>query len=86
VAPGAGFALIVGGVVLSLLVLLVGWPRLPAPLAYAFLAVAGGAIGTGALLVQAEAPPSSWVITLGLLGALSPLHGRLVFGRPGPSG
>lgn len=82
-APGAGVALILGGGVLSLLVLVIGWRRLPAPLAYAFLAVAGATIGTGGLLVQDAVPASSWVVTLALLGGLSPLHGRLVFGRPG---
>jgi hypothetical protein len=43
------------------------------------------AIGAGGLLVQGDADAGSWVITLTLLGTLSPLHGRLVFGPPGPA-
>ena len=84
-AVGAGVALIAGGVLASLLVLFVGWRRLSAPLALGILVLCGVAIGAGGLLVQDGAAVGSWVITLGLLGALSPLHGRLVFGPPGPA-
>jgi hypothetical protein len=55
-APGAGVALILGGGVLSLLVLVIGWRRLPAPLAYAFLAVAGATIGTGGFSFRMPCP------------------------------
>jgi hypothetical protein len=85
-AVGAGIVIIGGGVILSLLVLLVAWRRLSLPVAYGLLVVCGLAIGTGGLLVQDEASTGSWLIALGTLGALSPLHGRLVFGRPGPAG
>jgi hypothetical protein len=81
----AGIALIVGGALSSLLILLGAWRRLPAPLASGLLVLCGVAIGAGGLLVQGDADAGSWVITLTLLGTLSPLHGRLVFGPPGPA-
>ena len=83
-AVGAGVALIVVGALGSLLVLFGGWRRLSAALAFGFLVLCGVTIGAGGLLVQHEASLGSWVITIGLLGALSPFHGRLVFGPPGP--
>jgi len=83
---GAGIVLIAGGVVLSLPVLFVSWRRLSPPLAYGLLVVCGVAIGAGGLLVQDGASTGSWLIALGTLGTLSPFHGRLVFGRPGPAG
>jgi len=43
------------------------------------------AIGAGGLLVQEGVGPGDWALTLLVLGALNPLHGRLVFGRPGRS-
>ena len=82
-ALGAGVALIVAGSLGSLLVLFGAWRRLSPFPAFVLLAVCGVAIGAGGLLVQDDAPLGSWVITLGLLGALSPFHGRLVFGPPG---
>jgi hypothetical protein len=82
-ADGAGVALIAAGALGSLLVLFAGWRRLSALLALGILVLCGLAIGAGGLVVQAESGVGSWVITVGLLGALSPLHGRLVFGPPG---
>jgi hypothetical protein len=82
-AVGAGVALIAAGALGSLLVLFAAWRRLSAPLAFGLLVLGGAAIGAGGLLVQDEASVGSWVITMGLLGGLSPLHGRLVFGPPG---
>jgi hypothetical protein len=84
-AVGAGVALIAGGALGSLLVLFAGWRRLSAPLAFGLLVLCGVAIGAGGLLFQDEVSLGSWVITVGLLGALSPFHGRLVFGLPGPA-
>lgn len=84
-AVGAGIALIAGGAVLSLLVLFVIWRRLSPPVAYGLLVLCGVAIGAGGLLVQDDAGAGSWLIAIGTLGTLSPLHGRLVFGRPGPA-
>ena len=84
-AVGAGVALIAGGALGSLLVLFAAWRRLSAPLAFGLLVLCGVALGAGGLFVQDEAGVGSWVITFGLLGALSPFHGRLVFGPPGPA-
>lgn len=83
---GAGVALIVAGSVLGLLTLFVLWRRLSLPVAFVLLAASGAAIGAGALLVQDRAVPGDWALTLFVLGVLTPLHGRLVFGRPGRSG
>lgn len=84
-APGVGVALIAAGALGCLLVLFTAWHRVPASLALGLLVLCGFAVGAGGLLVQQEAGMASWVITLGLLGVLSPLHGRLVFGPPGPA-
>jgi len=83
---GAGVALIVAGSVLGLFTLFVLWRRLSLPVAFALLAASGAAIGAGALLVQDRVGPGDWALTLFVLGVLTPLHGRLVFGRPGRSG
>jgi len=82
---GTGVALIAAGALGSLAVLFAAWRRLRPPLAFGFLVLCGVAIGGGGLLVQDGADLESWVITIVLLGALSPLHGRLVFGPPGPA-
>lgn len=83
---GAGVALIVAGSVLGLFTLSVLWRRLSLPVAFVLLAASGAAIGAGALLVQDRAGPGDWALTVFVLGVLTPLHGRLVFGRPGRSG
>jgi hypothetical protein len=82
---GVGVALIVAGSVLGLSTLFGLWRRLPGPAALVLLAAAGMAIGAGALLVQEVARPGDWAITLVVLGGLTPVHGRLVFGPPGRS-
>jgi len=82
---GAGVALIVAGSLLGLFTLFVLWRRLSL-LAFVMLAASGVAIGGGALLVQDRAGPGDWALTLFVLGVLTPLHGRLVFGRPGRPG
>jgi hypothetical protein len=83
---GAGIAFIAAGSVLGILTSFVMWRRLPGPVGVVLLAVSGAAIGAGALLVQEEAGPGDWALTLFVLGVLTPLHGRLVFGRPGRPG
>lgn len=83
---GGGVALLVGGSVLGLFTLFFLWRRLSLPAAFVLLAASGAAIGAGALLVQDGAGPGDWALTLFVLGVLTPLHGRLVFGRPGRSG
>lgn len=82
---GAGIALIVAGSLLGLITLFGLWRRLPGTASLVLLAAAGVAIGAGALLVQKGAGPGDWALTLLVLGSLTPLHGRLVFGPPGRS-
>jgi hypothetical protein len=82
---GVGLALIVAGSLLALLIAIGLWRRLPGPAALALLAAAGVIVGTGALLVQDDPGPGDWALTLLVLGLLTPLHGRLVFGLPGRS-
>lgn len=80
---GAGIGLIAGGVLAALVTVFSLWRRVPWAVAFGLLTVAGVAVGTGALLVQEQAGPGEWIITLGALGVLTPVHMRLVFGRPG---
>jgi hypothetical protein len=80
-----GVALLVDGSVAGLITQFWLWRRIPVPAAFVLLAVSGSAIGAGALLVQEGVGPGDWAITLLVLGGLTPLHGRLVFGRPGRS-
>jgi hypothetical protein len=82
---GVGLALIVAGSLLALLIAIGLWQRLPGPAALALLAAAGVIVGAGALLVQDDPGPGDWALTLLVLGLLTPLHGRLVFGPPGRS-
>ena len=82
---GAGIALIVAGSLLGLLTVLGLWRRLPGSASLILLAAAGVTLGAGALLVQEGAGRGDWALTLLVLGGLIPLHGRLVFGRPGRS-
>jgi hypothetical protein len=83
VDTGTGVGLIAGGSVLGLVVGLVGWRRLSPVLAQTAMAVIGVAVGSGALLVQDEASAADWALTLVVLGVLTPVHARFVFGRPG---
>lgn len=80
---GVGVALIVVGACLLTVTGLVLWPRVPVPAGLGLAAAAGLAIGAGALLVQEGASPADWVVTLAVTGSVAPLHGRLLFGRPG---
>jgi hypothetical protein len=75
--------LIATGVVLALLVVFAVWRRIAPRLAFGLLAAAGTAVGAGGLLIQEHAGIGDWVITIGALGVLAPIHMRLVFGRPG---
>lgn len=80
---GPGLSLIALGCLLALLVAFGLWRRLPAAPALGALAACGALVGAGALLVQDRAHAVDWVLTLLALGVMSPLHGRLVLGRPG---
>lgn len=78
-----GVALIVAGSALGLFTQFGLWRRLPGPAVFVLLAASGAVVGAGALLVQVGAGPGDWALTLIVLGGLTPLHGRLLFGPPG---
>ena len=67
-----------------MLVVVALWRRLPPTAALALLAAAGAAVGAGGVLVQDRSGAGDVVVALVALAALTPLHCRLVFGRPGP--
>lgn len=69
---------------LGLVVVFGLWHRLSAPSAVLLVAVLGMLVGVGALLLQDDPGPADWLVTLGILGAFTPVHCRWVFGPPGP--
>jgi hypothetical protein len=75
--------LIVAGAALALLTAFGLWRRLRPAVLVAAMAAAGALIGAGGLLVQSRAGPADWAVTLSLMAALTPLHCRILFGRPG---
>jgi hypothetical protein len=83
VSTGAGVATIVGACVLGLLTVFVLWHRVSAVLAYALTTVWGIGVAVGGLLVQDDVGVASWVLAVAMLGAIGPVHARLVFGPPG---
>lgn len=83
VSTGAGVATIVGASVLGLLTVIVLWHRVSAVLAYALTTVWGIGLAVGGLLVQDDVGVASWVLAVAVLGAIGPVHARLVFGPPG---
>lgn len=78
-----GIVAIVAGSVTGLLVVFWKWRRLPQALAMALLAACGALVAVGALTVQEHAGAGDWAIAIGALAVLTPIHARLVFGRPG---
>jgi hypothetical protein len=58
--------------------------RLPGDQVDRLFAAAGAGLGLGALLVQREVGPVEWVAVPVALGALFPLHARLLFAGDGP--
>lgn len=81
---GLGIGLIVAGSLLGLVIALGAWRRLPSWVGVVALAGCGAMVGAGALLVQDGASGVEWALTLAVLGVLTPVHARLVFGAPGP--
>jgi hypothetical protein len=80
---GWGIACIVAGALLSALVVVALWRDVRPPVAFGLAVMCGLLVGVGALLVQDDVSWAEWAVTLVALGALAPLHARLVFGRPG---
>jgi hypothetical protein len=58
--------------------------RLPGDQVDRLFAAAGAGLGLGALLVQHDVGPVEWVAVPVALGALFPLHARLLFAGDGP--
>lgn len=58
--------------------------RLPAPLVTVTLAVAGGALGWGGMLLRPDPSVGELVAAVVLLAVLVPAHARIVLGRFGP--
>jgi hypothetical protein len=79
----AGLTLIVTAGAAGLFGAVVLWKRSRPGLSIAELAVAGAALGGGALMVQGQAGPGDWVIAVGALAVLAPAHCWALFGRPG---
>jgi hypothetical protein len=79
---GLGIVLIAAGSLLGLLVVFAMWDRWSAAVSQGLLVGCGVLAGAGALLVQGGASTAEWAATLVALGVLTPLHARVVFGRP----
>lgn len=76
-----GVSLIAAGAVLALACAVLLHGRLAPALVYALAAIGGATAGAGALLVQSrDLGAGDWVVTLGTLGLLVPVHIRIVFG------
>lgn len=80
---GVGIATIAVASGCGLVIVFFLWRRLPPVTALALMAACGMAIGAGGLLVQEDVGPASWAVALIVLGVLTPVHARLVFGEPG---
>ena len=80
---GAGTALIVAASAVGALIVFGLWRRLSPGAAFGSLAACGTALAAGGLLVQEDVGPASWVVALATLAVLTPVHMRLVFGKPG---
>ena len=78
-----GVVTIVVGAALALFTAFVLWRRVAAFAGVACAIGAGAMMGAGALLVQAAPSTADWVFTLAVLGVLTPLHARLLFGPAG---
>jgi hypothetical protein len=81
-----GVALIAAGSLVAVLAVVGAWRRISTAAGVILVAACGVVVGTGALLVQEEASAGEWVITIIVLGALTPVHALLLFGRPGGRG
>ena len=79
---GIGIGVVVSAGALGL-VALARWRRLPGRMALILASVLGAAVGAGALLLQDDPEMADWVVTLGVLAAFTPLHVRMLVGRPG---
>jgi hypothetical protein len=83
VHTGVGLGLIVGASLLSFAVGFGLRGRTPAALSIGLAAFAGGALAAGALLVQPHASAGDWILAVGALMFLWPIHIRVVLGPYG---
>jgi hypothetical protein len=83
VSVAVGALVIWTAAMLGSAVMFVVWDRLAPPVAFGLLGITGALVASGGLLVQEATDVGSWMIAVGLLASLGPLHGRLVFGPPG---
>jgi hypothetical protein len=81
VASGVATIVVSSGV--GLVVVFFLWHRVPPVAAFALMGSCGIGVATGGLLVQEDVGAASWVVALLVLVVLTPVHARLVFGRPG---
>lgn len=79
---GIGVSVVVVGGALGLL-LLARWRHLPARTASICAAAVGAAVGAGAMLLQDDPGVADWVVAVGVLGSISPLHARMLVGPAG---
>lgn len=82
--PTAGAVVIVLGGAVALLT--VGWLRstLPPVAVDALMALAGGLIGVGGLLMIDDVSAASWIAGPVALAVIAPLNVRALFARGGP--
>jgi drug/metabolite transporter (DMT)-like permease len=76
-------ALVAGSVALGLVLVFGLWHRLSQGTALVTAGILGTALGVGVLLLQDDPGPWDWVVALAIVAAGTPLHCRMVFGRPG---
>ena len=79
----AGLTLIVAGTGAGLYGAFVLWGRSSPRLAISVPAAGGATVAAGALLVQEHAGSGDWVLAVGALAVLIPVHCRALFGPPG---
>ena len=81
--PTVGIALIAIGGAVGVATATVLWSRLRTAAALGLSAVAGVCIATGGLLVQRHVSAGDWILAVGALAALAPIHNRRLLGPPG---
>ena len=59
--------------------------RLPSPIVTLTLAIAGGGLGWGAMLLQRDPSTGEFIAAVLILGLLAPTHVRILLGPFGPS-
>ena len=76
-------AVVTSAAVLGLVLVFGLWHRLPERSALGAAGALGMALGAGVLLLQDDPGTADWLVALGMLAVGTPVHCRMVFGRPG---